>query len=182
MSDCGKKTISDSTLVSAITVATREVFSMMLGMDVAAGEPFMGRSAGTESGVLALVGLAGPWMGTGSLSCSPRLACRVASQMLMSEYAAVDDEVLDAVAEVANMVIGNVKTELERIVGPMALSTPTVIYGHNFETRRVGGQEWTSVPFPCGEQEELHVQLCLAPARDPSVLAPGFTLPHTVQM
>jgi chemotaxis protein CheX len=132
--------------------------------------------------VLALVGLAGPWMGTGSITCTPRLACRLASQMLMAEYAAVDDEVLDAVAEVANMVIGNVKTELERIVGPMALSTPTVIYGHNFETRRIGGQEWISVPFPCDGQE-LRVQLCLAPAREPrATLGPGFALPHTVQM
>ncbi|HZU25597.1 MAG TPA: chemotaxis protein CheX [Bryobacteraceae bacterium] len=182
MTDAGKKMITDSNLVEAIQRATREVFSMMLGMEIEPGDPFTGTSAGTESGVLALVGLAGPWMGTGSITCTPRLACRLASQMLMAEYAAVDDEVLDAVAEVANMVIGNVKTELERIVGPMALSTPTVIYGHNFETRRIGGQEWISVPFPCDGQE-LRVQLCLAPAREPrATLGPGFALPHTVQM
>jgi chemotaxis protein CheX len=168
-------------MVAAITAATQEVFSMMLGMELTAGKPSTGRSAGTESGVLALVGVAGPWMGTGSVTCTPKLACRLASQMLMTEYAAVDDDVLDAIAEVANMVIGNVKTELERVVGPMALSTPTVIYGHNFETRRVGGQEWISVPFPC-DDEELRIQLCLAPTREPGTLAPGFALPHTVQM
>lgn len=176
------KVMGDSELIAVITGATQEVFSMMLGMEVAAGDASTGPSAGTESGVLALVGLAGDWMGTGSLSCSPQLACRLASQMLMSEYASVNDDVLDAVAEVANMVIGNVKTTLEQRIGAMALSTPTVIYGRNFETRRVGGQEWITVPFPC-DGEELRVQICLAPARNSGgSLKPGFSLPHTVAM
>jgi len=182
MTNTAAAPLTNSELVAAITVATQEVFSMMLGLELAAGEPSTGHSAGTESGVLALVGLAGPWMGTGSLTCSPHMACRVASQMLMAEYASVNDDVLDAVAEVANMVIGNVKTILERTVGNMALSTPTVIYGRNFETRRVGGQEWISVPFPC-EGEDIRVQLCLAPARNAGgVLRAGFALPHAVEM
>jgi len=169
-------------MVAAISNATTEVFSVMLGMDLEKGAAYTERCAGTESGILALVGVAGPWMGTGSISCTPQLACKVAGQMLMSEYDSVNDEVLDAIAEVANMIIGNIKTALEQVAGAMALSTPTVIYGRNFETRRVGSQEWVSVPFACGT-EIVHVQLCLAPARDESrALRPGFALPHTVQM
>lgn len=168
--------------VAAITSATTEVFSMMLGIDVAAGEPFLDDSAGTESGVLALLGLAGSWVGTGSISCSASLACRIASLMLMSEYAAINDDVLDAMAEVANMVIGNVKTKLEETLGTMNLSTPTVIYGRNFETRRVGSREWVSVPFPC-EGGSINVQVCLAEAQaNATAFRPGFALPHSVQM
>jgi chemotaxis protein CheX len=84
---------------------------------------------------------------------------------MMSEYAAVDDEVLDAVAEVTNMILGNVKTALEERIGPMGLSIPTVIYGRNFSSKTVGKQEWTVVPFDC-EGERLEVQLCLAEQRD----------------
>jgi len=181
MSDTGTKTITDAELVEAITRATHEVFSMMMGMELSPGEPFCGRSAGTEAGVLALVGLAGQWNGTGSVSCSPKMARHLASLMLMGDYESIDDEVLDAIAEIANMIIGNIKTELEQKIGSMALSTPTVIFGHNFETRRVGGQEWISVPFPC-EGEEIRVQVCLAPARDGGTQRPGFTLPHAVQL
>ena len=36
--------------------------------------------------------------GTGTISCSAEFACRIASQMLMAEYLAVDGDVLDAVA------------------------------------------------------------------------------------
>lgn len=182
MTDMESTLITDAELVEAITQATREVFSMMMSMELQPGDAFCGRSAGTEAGVLALVGLAGAWNGTGSLSCSPQMACRLASQMLMTEYAAIDDEVLDAIAEVANMIIGNIKTELEKKVGCMALSTPTVIFGHNFETRRIGGQEWTTVPFPC-EGEQIRVQVCLAPAHNgDAAQRPGFALPHAVQL
>ena len=47
----------------------------------------------------------------------------------------------------------------------MGLSTPTVIYGRNFQTRSAGNQEWTVVPFLL-EGERLCVQLCLAPNPD----------------
>jgi chemotaxis protein CheX len=78
----------------------------------------------------------------------------------------VNDDVLDAVAEVTNMVIGNVKTVLEERLGAMGLSIPTVIYGRNFSSRTVGKQNWTVVPFTLGN-ERLEVQLCLAPNREP---------------
>ncbi len=182
MTDEQPKNITNDFLVASIKQATTEVFSMMLGLELVAGEPFSGREVLTESGVLALVGLAGPWMGTGSISVTPHMACHMASQMLMAEYKAVDDDVLDAMAEVSNMVIGNVKTSLEQMVGELALSTPVVIYGRRFETRRVGGQEWIAVPFP-HEGEMVRVQLCLAPSPEPGRgLRPGFALPHAVQI
>jgi chemotaxis protein CheX len=168
-------------MVAAITKSTQAVFSMMLGIDVTAGEPFVGEKTGAESGVLALVGLAGAWVGTGSLSCSAEIACHLASQMLMTECPSINDDVLDAMAEVANMVVGNVKTKLEETLGPLALSTPTVVYGRHFETRRVGSREWVSVPFPC-HGGCISVQVCLAEAQqNATVFRPGFALPHSVQ-
>ena len=67
--------------------------------------------------------------------------------MLMTEYPAISEDVLDAVAEITNMIIGNVKTALENRLGSMLFSTPTVIYGRNFQTRSARNQEWTVVPF-----------------------------------
>ena len=55
------------------------------------------------------------------------------ANMLMTEASAVNEEVLDAMAELTNMVIGNVKTKLESQLGPLGLSIPTVVYGRNFK-------------------------------------------------
>jgi chemotaxis protein CheX len=171
-------------IAAAIRSATQEVFSTMLGMEIAAGETVSGGMAGcSQSGVVALLGLAGDWVGSGSLSCHPVLACKMAGQLLMSEYDTVNEDVLDAVAEVANMIVGNVKTILEEKLGPMGLSTPTVIYGRNFETRSVGNQDWVIVPFDCGG-EALHVRISIAPNRNNRGARPpaGFPLTANVSL
>src|ERR1035441_9505531 len=58
----------------------------MLGVDIvcneAAFEPAMPEA---NEGVVSFIGLAGSWAGTGSVSCSPVLACRICAQMLMCE-------------------------------------------------------------------------------------------------
>jgi chemotaxis protein CheX len=166
--------IDHSTIVNSICAATQEVFSTMLGMDVTPGEPHIDKNRrGAVDGVVALIGLAGSWIGTGSISCSAGFACDISGSLLMAEYQKVDEEVLDAVAEVTNMIIGNFKTLMEELLGPMGMSIPTVVYGRNFSTRSIGTDEWVVVPFRCGGQE-MEVRVCLAPARTPQHARPGF--------
>ena len=153
-------------LVDEICSAVRIVFDTMLAVEAETVEASPGGQAEEPApeGVVALVGLAGEYAGTGSISCSARLACRLCSQMLMTEYQSVNDEVLDAMGEVANMIIGNIKTNLEDRFGPMGLSTPTVIHGRDFSTRGVDTQSWTKVSFRCCG-EVFVVQVCLVRAK-----------------
>jgi chemotaxis protein CheX len=160
-------------VVDRIRHATADVFSTMLSLEVPAGEATL--EAGTpepNDGVVSLIGVAGAWAGTGSLTCSPELACLVSSQLLMTEFTAVDEEVLDAVAELTNMIIGGVKTDLESELGPLGLSIPTVVFGRNFQTRSAGSAEWTVVRFLVGT-DVLTVKLCLAPNDKPQYPAPS---------
>jgi chemotaxis protein CheX len=171
-------------LAEAIRVATQEVFATMLALELKPGDVYLEKQeAVPTSGVVSLIGLAGPWIGTGSLSCSAAFACRLASQLLATEYPAICEDVLDAVAEVTNMIIGNVKTTLENRLGSMGLSTPTVIYGRNFQTRSVGNQEWTVVPFD-SEGSRMCVQLCLVrnPDAHAKMTRPGFPIPHMLNI
>jgi chemotaxis protein CheX len=172
-------------IATIICSATSEVFSTMLGIEITAGQLESGKTAGAKkSGVVALLGLAGDWVGSGSLSCDQPFACKMASALLMAEYAAVDDDVLDAVAEVANMVIGNVKTTLEEKLGPLGLSVPTVIYGRNFEAHSVGHNDWVIVPFDAGEGNLFNVQLSIVPNKGGrgGRFHPGFPLTNSVSM
>ncbi len=174
--------INDSVIDAAIRASTAEVFSTMLALELEAHATQGGQTAGcTQSGVVALLGIAGDWVGSGSLSCDPELACRLASQLLMAEYETVNEDVLDAVAEVANMIIGNVKTAFEERVGTLVLSTPTVIFGRNFETRSVGNHDWVIVPFTCAGHT-MHVQVSLIPNRNArcAKLGAGFPLTTSV--
>ena len=150
-------------IMESISSSTANVFSTMLGVELAPGEvSHEGEAPEPNDGVVSFIGIAGTWVGTGSISCSPQMACRVCSQLLMTESSAVNEDVLDAVAELTNMIIGSVKTDLESQLGPLGLSIPTVVFGRNFKTRSAGKTEWMSATFDW-EGDRLLVKMCLAP-------------------
>lgn len=149
-------------IVSSLQHSVMEVFSTMLTGDI----EFEGTSVERDTPeandlVVSFIGLAGTWIGTGTFTCSPVAACRLCSQMLMAEYSSVSEEVLDAIAEVTNMIIGNVKSSLERHLGPLGLSIPTVVFGRNFKTKSAGA-EWIEERFRW-EGEELVLRVSLRP-------------------
>jgi chemotaxis protein CheX len=155
-------------LLSQIRCATDDVFSTMLGMTATPGEAFSAGGAGESfDGVVALVGLTGTWVGSARIACSAQLACRLAGAMLATEYAAVNEDVLDTVSELTNMIIGNVKSALEDELGPLGLSIPTVIYGRNYRARSSGVSEWLVAPFEC-EGERLEIRFALMPNGKPA--------------
>jgi chemotaxis protein CheX len=166
-------------IVGSIRESTCQVLSTMLGIEAGPG------IASTETtppeaneGLLSFIGLAGPLAGTGSLACSATLACHLCSQLLMTEATSVNEEVLDAIAELTNMILGNVKTDLENELGVIGLSIPTVIFGKNFKAKTAINAEWHVVRFDIGE-DVLQVRLCLTP-RDQAPVAPLFHgLGHT---
>jgi chemotaxis protein CheX len=159
---CTVEPITLPEIGAAIRAATAEVFSVMLGIDLTPGDARMGRTWQDHSGVVAVLGLTGAWGGSGQLSCESEFALRIASKLLMSDYDSIDEEVLDAIAEVANMIVGNVKTSLENTLGPMGLSAPAVFFGGDFETRVIGNPNMVLVPFSCAEGA-MTVQVAVAP-------------------
>ena len=143
----------------------------MLGIDITAGQPQIGQISQDHSGVVAVLGLTGDWSGSGQLAVDPGLALQIASRLLMADYLEIDADVLDAVAEVSNMIIGNVKTAIEESLGPMKLSTPAVIFGGSFETRVIGTRDLVLVPFSCA-QGSLRVQIVVAPVARTARIGP----------
>jgi chemotaxis protein CheX len=160
-----QESLTHDEIAALICADTQRVFSTMLGVDVKPG-PATVHANGVENdgGVVSLIGFTGNWAGSGSVRCSEHLACAISGKMLMTEYDKVNEEVLDAMGEIANMIIGNFKDDAAYKLGPLCLSTPTVIYGNSFQTRNVNGQSWISVPFDY-EGETFEVKICLVENR-----------------
>ena len=93
------------------------------------------------------------------------LAFSICSQFLMTDVQAVNEEVLDAVAELTNIIVGSVKTDLEEHLGPLGLSIPTVVYGRNFKMRSTKTADWTTLRFDW-DGEPLLVRLSIAPTQE----------------
>jgi chemotaxis protein CheX len=155
-------------LARCIIDATSEVFSTMLDMEV----QFMGiasEAQTSDAGLISLVGITGEWGGSGVFCCSPVLASTICARMLGSELDSanpvIDEEVLDVVAEVTNMMIGNVKNGLEMVTGPLAISVPTVIHGRNFQFRNSASLHGTALTFNT-MNETFEVRVALAPTAE----------------
>ena len=161
------------TIVDSLIRSTNDVFSTMLGSELSGGEVTVESGASeANDGVVSFIGIAGSWAGTGSLTCSAVMACRICATMLMTEATSVNEDVLDAVAELTNMIIGSVKTDLESELGPLGLSIPTVVFGRNFKTRSAGSVEWIYVRFTW-DDEPLLIKMCLAPSEKPHAVHHG---------
>jgi chemotaxis protein CheX len=172
--------IEPQKLIDYTRSATADVFSTMLGMESEALEPRTDAEFPTISdGVMALVGMAGTWTGAGVICCSAQFACQLCNQFIGASAEAVDEEVLDAVGELANMIIGSFKTSVEEHVGALGLSVPTVIYGRNFTSRSIGQNAWIVLPFRSGE-EIFEVRICLAQAKEPVTPRAGYNHMSTV--
>ena len=152
-------------VVAAVRSSTVEVFSTMLSLEVENEDARTELNPpGPSDGIVAVIGLAGAWVGTGSLCCTTSMACRMSSSMLGMEYAEVNEDVLDAISEISNMIFGGFKTIAETHLGPLGLSIPTVVYGLRFSARTAGKEKWIVVPFVCGE-DKLELKVCLSPNR-----------------
>jgi chemotaxis protein CheX len=151
-----------------VTDATSEVFSMMLDMEVRA-EGTVSDSLPSENGLISLVGITGEWGGSGVFCCSPVLASIICERMLGTpadrSKPVIDEEVLDVVAEITNMMVGNIKNALEALTGPLAISVPTVIHGRNFQFKNACGLKGTALSFMT-EGEQFEVRVALAPVSE----------------
>ena len=80
----------------------------------------------------------------------------------MMECEQVDADVLDAIAEIANMIVGGVKTDVEDRFGPMGLSLPTVISAERYIARSPALGDRFTLTF--GAQltltEAFNIQMC----------------------
>jgi chemotaxis protein CheX len=103
------------------------VFQTMMGMDVKAVEvPFP--PAGEL--ITAAISLAGTWKGAVLVECGLNEAFLFTSRMIGIDLpTSLNDDVRDALGELANMVGGNLKSVLP---GGVGLSLPTVVWGQDY--------------------------------------------------
>ncbi len=144
--DAVRKTIAD---------ITKGVFSTMVMLDVVDEPPLDAPVLNFHETVTSMVGLAGSHSGILAIHCPKNLALLVTSNMLGMEVTDVDEDVNDAMGEIANMVGGDVKHIFSPKGADINLSIPTVIYGSDYALESMSSAESLVMPFVCGEERFL---------------------------
>lgn len=126
-----------------------DLFNSMLGCEARLGKigVIAEEDIGRERELIALIGLSGPVRGTVALAFPIATALQMVNRLLGIMVVDVNDEVLDAVAELVNIVGGGAKAKLSGGSQPISLSLPTVIRGTNYTVESPSYSKWFDVPF-----------------------------------
>lgn len=131
----------------AIIDGTTEVFSTMLMVELEVGEPIEGRGGDISSNISSMIGLGKDIRGMLAVHCPATMAKDITGTFLGMEVAEIDDDVKDAIGEIANMVAGNLKVSFGEHGKDIELAIPTTVIGESFQTSGMFGANRVAVPF-----------------------------------
>jgi chemotaxis protein CheX len=153
--------------------AVQRVFSTMLSMQVRL-ESGAVMTPSDEVHIAGSVGFTGQLTGVIYLYCCNTFARRITGKLLGLEELDIDgDEMVnDAIGELSNMVVGQVKTKLCDSGVPCVLSIPSIVRGRNFSIAPVSSTRTRVFVFQCDEHQLL-VEFIIRPvARSVVTLLP----------
>lgn len=144
--------------------AVTNTFTTMLSADATRGELALGDPNVRMYPISGLIGLSGRAHGMVVINLSTEVALRAASTMLMMECESVDDDVIDAVGELANMIAGQAKTELQEY--ELSVGLPNVVTGEGHSVRFPSTAPPLAVPFKT-DFGPLRLEVGFEPAAEP---------------
>jgi chemotaxis protein CheX len=138
-----------------IVSITQSILSTMLQLEASPAD--LSSSDAASDRITGCVQISGEWRGAVVVQSSESLAKIFASRLLATDIADLTNaDLLDAFAEMTNMIGGNIKGQ---VPAPSSLSIPSVTTGHDFKFHLSGATVIRDVNLEC-EAEELRVLLC----------------------
>lgn len=136
----------DAAFLNAFVESVNSVFQMMLDLEPTRQAIQIGKTAQSEPTVTAIIGISGELECVLLLRFPLPTAMAVAGRFIGAEPGSVNEEVVDAISELANMVAGSAKAKFNTD-SPLELSLPTVVQGDEFWVRTPRKAVWLDVPF-----------------------------------
>jgi len=136
--------IDETTIKNSLWESASEAFETTIMLPIEeAGTP--GNELDAEDSFVGSITFTGNLQGVVNVHCHQDVGVKIAKSMLMAEEDETldDSEVLDAIGEVVNLVIGGLKSRIRDSVDDLDISVPTVMKGKSIKT--VGKAANTSV-------------------------------------
>lgn len=125
--------MTEDQLIKGLIKDVQDVFTNMVGVEDLMHLPVqVDVTTHFKDCLTAMVGLAGTYNGLVSVHLPVPLALSFTSLMLGMEIKAIDDDVNDAMGEIANMIAGSFKQHLSKGGSDIQLSTPSVVSGASY--------------------------------------------------
>jgi len=129
--------------------AAREIFSSMVMMDISVTE-ILTEYGPLKDTITGMIGLTGTHKGVVAVHVPYSVAMAITSSFLMMDVDEINEDVHDAVGEVANMIGGSVKNILSEKGYDIDLSLPSTISGSQYTFQSDKDFEKVIVNFDTG--------------------------------
>jgi chemotaxis protein CheX len=140
-------------LSEKIIESAKEIFSSMMMMEIAVHGEQTTKSMALKESISGVIGLAGTHKGVLAIHIPNKVAMAITSAFLGMDVIEMNEDVEDAVGELANMLGGNVKSILSENGRDISLSLPSTITGQNYDFQPTKEAERIVIPFQCAAGE-----------------------------
>lgn len=138
-------------LTEKIIASTVEIFTGMVMMEVEAVDESIDKLGQIKNSITGMVGLAGTHRGVLAVHLPNNVAMAITSSFLGMEITEVNEDVQDAIGEIANMLGGDLKTFLSDKGKDIQLSLPSTIAGEEYTFMSQADADVVIVPFAAPE-------------------------------
>ena len=150
----------DVQLINPFINATLNVLSTMAFVNPVAGKPYLKKDNLAQGDVTGVIGITGEANGTISVTFDRGSILQVVSNMFGEEIDEINSEVADAVGELANMISGQARRELETLGKLFQAAIPSVITGPNHTVTHITKGPKIAIPFTI-DQGVFTIEVCL---------------------
>jgi chemotaxis protein CheX len=150
----------DVKLINPFIDATLNVLETMASVKAEAGKPYLKNDRMARGDLTGVIGLIGETSGTISVSFTEKSILAVVSNMFGEEMKEMNDDIKDAVGEIANMISGQARQKLEELGRSMKAAIPTVIVGKNHTISHMTRHPVVAIPFGT-DNGNFTIEVCL---------------------
>lgn len=137
----------DVSYVNPFIDATLCVLKTMASTEAEVGKPYIKKDTTAMGDVTSLIGLSGQINGSVSVSFTTESILCVVSRMFGEEMTELNDEVKDAVGEIANMISGQARQKIETMGHSLKAAIPSVIVGTKHSIAHASSYPVVAIPF-----------------------------------
>ncbi|MBF0449157.1 MAG: chemotaxis protein CheX [Candidatus Magnetomorum sp.] len=146
-------------LINPFIKATLNVLETMAFTRPTPQKPFLKKDITAKGDVSSIIGLSGESKGTISITFTEPCILSIVSNMFGETMTQLDEEVMDAVGEIANMISGQARQELESKGKVLYAAVPTMIKGKDHTISHKTTAAIMAVPFGT-EYGEFTIEVC----------------------
>jgi len=119
----------DVRIINSILKSTVKIFTEAVNMKIEFEKPQIAKELAKGYDLVTLVGFNGSLSGNLVYAFDTQVALSVVQKMMGMPYNQLDELAMSAIGELANMISGNIATNMEQIGKPIDITPPSVILG-----------------------------------------------------